>query len=29
VEEDLDRLKKDRELLRSFFKAESVAYVND
>jgi transposase len=28
VEEDLDRLKKDRELLRSFFKAESVAYVN-
>jgi len=29
VEEDLDKLKGDRKLLRSFFEAESVAYVND
>ena len=26
---DLDKLNKDRKLLRSFFKAESVVYVND
>jgi transposase len=29
VQADLDKLKKDRALLRSFFLAESVVYVND
>jgi hypothetical protein len=29
VAADLDKLKKDRKLLRSFFQAESVVYVND
>lgn len=29
VEEDLDKLKKDRALLHSFFLAEDVVYVND
>jgi transposase len=29
VQEDLDKLKKDRALLRSFFLAESVVYVSD
>jgi transposase len=29
VEADLAKLKKDRKLLRSFFNAKSVVYVND